>query len=367
MLIKKIVVTGNEGFLYRHQSLFQSMSPYFQQLECLPCGELYEAKIPKLLAKVVYKGIYTFSLSQADRLFNKNQLAYKLKSQKAEQKIQQLKYKPDLVFQVFGMYSPFWEDSTIPYVVYLDYTMALAAKNWSPWAPFNKDREREEWLECERQNYSKAYHLFTMSQLVKQSLIKDYGVNPDKITVVGSAGNLKKIYEGEKTFGTQQILFNGSDFERKGGELVLAAFQKVKQTFPKAKLVVIGKKLNRQEPGLENPGKVSASELENLFLQTDIVVSPSYCDPFPTFVLEAMNYGIPCIVANRDGMPEIVEHNVNGIVIPEQSPNLLANAITHLFSNPEKLTTMSEAARNKVKTQFNWDAIAKNIVQVLSA
>lgn len=367
MKMKKVIVTGTPTFLYRYQYLFKALTPYFEGLEFLPCGDrIYKSKISNTIAEFTYKLLYKFSLKRADQLFQKNHRLFIAKSRQAEEKIRQLEYTPDLVIQVFGMFSPFWEKFDIPYVIYLDYTMALAVKNWSPWAPFINSKQREAWLECERQTYQRAYHLFPMSSAVKSSLIKDYGVEPQKITVVGSAGNFLEPYEGEKPFGSQQILFNGSDFERKGGALVVEAFKKVKQTIPGAKLVIIGKKINHREPGLNNPGKIkSRSELHDLFLHSDLVVAPSYCEPFQEFLLEAMNYGLPCIVSDKDGMPEIIDSEVNGLIINSLTPDALADSIVNLLSNPTKLEAMSQAARQKVKSQFNWNSIAENITAVL--
>lgn len=206
-----------------------------------------------------------------------------------------------------------------------------------------------------------------MSNLVKSSLVEDYRIKPDKITVVGSSGNVQEPYEGEKTFGSKQILFNGSDFERKGGDLVLAAFNQVKTALPEAKLVIIGKKLAIRENGVDNPGHISSpSEMRNLFLKTDLVVAPARCDPFPTFLMEAMSYGVPCIVSARDGMPEIIDNGVSGVVIDQPAPDLLAHQIINLLCDIPLLTSMSYNARHKVKTRFNWNDIAKNISQVLS-
>ncbi len=369
MKIKKILVTGNPTFLYRRQFLLKAMAPYFEQLDSLPCGDrFYESAIANSVAELAYKVLYKFSLKTADQLFQKNQRTYIANSRRTEQKIGQLESPPDLVFHIFGMFSPFWERSDIPYTVYLDYTMALAVKNWSPWAPFNNSKEREAWLECERKTYRKARHIFTMSNAVKSSLINDYGVEAEKITPVGSAPNFEESWTGEKKFGSQQILFNGSDFERKGGEVVLAAFEEVKKVLPEAKLVIVGKKIRKVDlEGVENIGKVSSrSQMQNLFLESDLVLAPAYCDPFPIFVMEAMSYGVPCIVSDRDGMPEIVDREVNGLVIDQITPNVLANSISTLLKNPDRLASMSQAARQKVKAKFNWNTIAKKIVEVLS-
>lgn len=367
MKFKKVVITGESGFLDRYQSLFTAMSLHFDHLGYLPSQNTAGVKLSEKLALEAYKIVYKLSPSKADKLFYKNKQAFITKSQDIERRIRELNYTPDLIFHVFGMYCPLWKKFDIPYTMYLDYTAALAERNWSAWFPFTSREEREDWLECEQQAYERAYHLFTMGSIAKVSLIEDYGIAPKKITVIGSSGNFQEPYKGEKNFGTQQILFTGTDFNRKGGDLVLAAFRQVKETLPEAKLVIIGKKRTTHEDGIDNPGKIkSRSELFNLFLKTDLVVAPAYCDPFPAFLMEAMNYGIPCIVSNCDGMPEIVDHQVNGIVIDQPTPKLLAEHIIDLLSNPSKLVSMSHQARLKISTRLNWQLIAKRIVEVLS-
>jgi glycosyltransferase involved in cell wall biosynthesis len=81
--------------------------------------------------------------------------------------------------------------------------------------------------------------------------------------------------------------------------------------------------------------------------------------------MESMNYGLPCIVSASDGMPEIVDHEVNGIVIDKPTADLLANQIINLLNNPSVLASMSQAARDKVRTKLNWKTVAKNIVEKL--
>ncbi|MBW4506248.1 MAG: glycosyltransferase family 4 protein [Scytonematopsis contorta HA4267-MV1] len=370
---KTVLVTGEPIFLKRHEFLFRAMSQHFENINFLPRDkEWYEYTLPRILIKALYT-IRTGSLSKANAYFQKNKIAFILKSQRTEQQIKQMQFRPDIVFHIFGTYSPFLHKSDIPYVIYLDYTVALAEKKWSGWAYFINAQQRENWVECERRTYTLAQHIFCMSSIVKKSLIQDYSIEPEKITVVGSSGDFQLPYVGEKQFGSQQILFNGSDFKRKGGDLVIAAFKKVKQAIPSAKLIIIGKKLplNENEDGIENPGHVSSrADIHNLFLNTDLVIAPAYCDPFPTFLMEAMNYGIPCIVSANDGMPEIVTDKETGIVISEPTADVLANHIIDLLNNPLLLTSMSHAARDKIKNKLNWnkiaEQIAKQIAEILS-
>lgn len=367
-MIEKVLVTGDAFFINRHHYIFTAMSQHLEHLELLPYGKFNQKTIiSEAFPQILYKIIYRLSPSQADKLFHKNFSRFITKSKQTERKIKQLDYIPDFVLHMFGTYSPFWHKFDIPYAIFLDYTMSQAEKNWSAWVPFSNREERDAWINCERQAYSLSHHLLCMSNAVKNSLIEDYGIESKKITVVGSAANFLEIYQQDKTFGSNQILFNGSDFERKGGDLVLAAFKQVKQEIPEAKLIILGKKLHLVEDGIENPGKISSrSEMRNLLLKTDLVVAPSYCDPFPVFLIEAMNYGVPCIVSDKDGMPEIVEHEENGIVVSQLTSDILADSIISMLRNPTRLKIMSQKARNKVQTKLTSFQVAKNILEALS-
>lgn len=368
MVIHHLLVTGESIFLDRHQCLFKALLSHFEQLSFSPRqSEWYEARLPRTLLKSLLT-LRTGSLSKANAVFQKNSTAFILKSRHTERTIQRLQPKPDFVLQIFGTYSPVWDAGNIPYAMFLDYTAALAERNWSSWATFLSDRTRTAWFECERSAYSRAEHIFSMSQVVKTSLIEEYGIPENKVTVVGSSGDFQVPDVREKAIGSQQILFNGSDFERKGGDVVLAAFRQVRKALPNSKLVVIGRKLSIEEPGIENPGHIAdRAEIRRLFLNTDLVVAPAYCDPFPTFLMEAMNYGIPCVVSNRDGMPEIVDHEINGIVLQHLTSEHLAKHLIDLLTNPAVLLSMSQAAQMKVRTQLNWNAIAKTIAQTLKS
>jgi glycogen synthase len=367
MAVNRILVTGEELFLNRHKLLFDSLSVRVDELACLPIGHLYEPQLFRRMMRLAYCLSTGTSLSNSDGFF-KNAKAFVTRSLRIESQIKRLDPTPDLVLHIFALCCPFWNVSDIPYAIYLDYTTALAVKNHPPFVPFRSASALNEWLDCERQAYQRAKYIFTMSEVVKSSAIEDYGVDPQKITVVGSSGNRQEAEPAEKSFGSKQILFNGSDFERKGGELVLATFKQLKHKIPEAKLVIIGKKLDINEAGVENPGIIkSASELRDLFLGSDLVFAPATCDPFPTFVLEAMSYGVPAVVSDRDGMPEIVEDGKTGIVLNHRNANLAAEQIEQLLSDRLTLLSMSQQGKHRITTRFNWKKIANDIADILLA
>ena len=77
-------------------------------------------------------------------------------------------------------------------------------------------------------------------------------------------------------------------------------------------------------------------------------------------VIEAMSYGVPPIVTNVGGHPELVLHNENGLVIPPKNPAAIADAIMNLYGNPQKMKKLGENARNKIYKDFN---ISKTIYE----
>ncbi|MFM2063462.1 MAG: hypothetical protein RLZZ507_3132 [Cyanobacteriota bacterium] len=366
MQVKKMVVTGDKFMIDRNKFLFQKMNSFDNSLDYIWTEEIINSKFLKKIAKSILIKFPFLPIKNASSILKKHQ-TFISRSQKIEQKIRNLSYTPDLVFHIYGMFTPFWDKFDIPYVIYLDYTMALARDNWTPWAPFTTDEDFQKWKECECRSYDNASHIFTTNKKVKSSLMADYGINPDKITVVYPSGNFLEPFPGDKQFGSKQILFNGSDFERKGGDLLLAAFKQVKQVIPEAKLVIVGQNLSINEDGIDNRGYISSStEMQDLFLKTDIVVSPARCEPLPLFLIESMNYGVPCIVSEQDGMPEIIEHEINGLVIPQPTVDQLASQMIYLLSHQDVLEKMSIHAMEKVKNQLNWQVVAQKMIETIN-
>ena len=189
MEIKNLVIKGDPKFIYRHQFLFEPMLFYCDRLEILSRDESLKIKISALFQKFSR----VFSTNKKPSSFHKSGKAFILKLQQVEDKIKSLSYTPDLVFHLYGLWSPFWDKSDIPYAMLLDYTMSLAEKTWLPWVPFINQKERNFWIDCECQAYERAYHIFCVSHLVKFSLVKDYSIRPEQITVTGYSGNYKEL------------------------------------------------------------------------------------------------------------------------------------------------------------------------------
>ncbi len=306
---KKVIISGDQVMLERHYLFIESFQKYFKECKTVSTPNILPRKIHMI--REAFNGFPFFDYLQYPKEFDfhKSSWGFKYKSLLLGRKIRT--EQPDFVLHIFGMSCPVLKSSPIPYAMTLDYTMALAEKNYPEWALFPTKNERDKWLEKEKEAYQKAKFLFPWSKAVAESLVEDYGIPREKMVVTGSSGNLKPAIGQEKTFGSHKILINASDFKRKGGDVAIAALKIVRERIPTASLLIVGVKEGPKETNVFYVGHVSRKEeLIKLFLEADLVIGPALCDPYPGFIIEAMGFGTPCIVSNKDGMPEIVDDGV---------------------------------------------------------
>src|SRR6202020_2314253 len=96
------------------------------------------------------------------------------------------------------------------------------------------------WLSLEGDVYRRAHHIFTMSEWARASVINDYGVAPDKVTVTGAGANLVPAEDALRAHDEPIALFVGREFGRKGGPELLSAWPAVARAVPGAQLWIVG-------------------------------------------------------------------------------------------------------------------------------
>jgi glycosyltransferase involved in cell wall biosynthesis len=272
--------------------------------------------------------------------------------------------KPEFVLQIFSMSSPGVAD--LPYAHYIDITMAMAKRAWPAWAPFETDSDFHRWIELEGAAYRKAERVFTFSQATRCSVIRDYAVPENRVVAVGAAGHFNNVSQHERTYGSHAIIFNGSDFERKGGDRVLRAFELVQQQFPNATLIIVANSGVSERRGVHVVGKVARESLFTLFDTADVVLAPTRLDVLPGFVMEAMSRGVVPILSDAESMNEIVTDGLDGYVVSPPTPELLAERICGLFENRTLLPRMGAAAQARIQACWNWDAVARSMTAALA-
>jgi glycosyltransferase involved in cell wall biosynthesis len=87
-------------------------------------------------------------------------------------------------------------------------------------------------------------------------------------------------------------------------------------------------------------------------------------DGIPNVIVEAMAMGIPVVSTNISGIPECVDHGVNGMLAPEKNPSALAETMAALLSQPERARQLGLEGRKKVERDFD---ARRNVAQIGAA
>lgn len=118
---------------------------------------------------------------------------------------------------------------------------------------------------------------------------------------------------------------------------------------------------------IEFLGPVPEEAKDAVFLAADVYVLPSHVEGMPIGLLEAMSFGLPCIVTRVGGVPSVVEDGVNGLLVPVKDSGALAAAIEKLAADPALRRRLGTNARKTIDRRFNWDTRAAEIIHLYNS
>lgn len=96
-------------------------------------------------------------------------------------------------------------------------------------------------------------------------------------------------------------------------------------------------------------------DVPDVLAAADIGVLSSSYEGTPLAVLEYMEAGLPVVSTSVGGVAEFVTDGVHGLLVPPGDPRALADALTQLLANPEERTRIGGAARERRRTEFDYD------------
>ncbi len=105
-------------------------------------------------------------------------------------------------------------------------------------------------------------------------------------------------------------------------------------------------------------------DIPQILKSSDIFILPSLNEAFGLVLLEAMMAGLPIIATQNGGVPEIIEHQKNGLLIPDQSDEAIVAALQKLLATPELCQEMSEKNQKDVKDTFDVKSMVKKTEEV---
>ncbi len=95
-------------------------------------------------------------------------------------------------------------------------------------------------------------------------------------------------------------------------------------------------------------GRVSQDQLLSLYQSSDLLIMPSLTEALGVVFLEAMAAAVPVIGSDVGGIPEIIEDNKNGLLVPVNDPKSIAAAVKKILIDPNFAKALAENGLNKL-------------------
>lgn len=166
--------------------------------------------------------------------------------------------------------------------------------------------------------------------------------------------------------------------EKKGLEVSLRAFAAFHERWPRSTLTIAGEgplehrlrdlaKSLGVGAAVRFSGFLAPDDLLQLYRASHIFLHPSETardgnqEGIPNSILEAMATGLPCIATLHGGIPEAIEDEISGLLVPESSAEVLGNSILRLASNADLTRSIGEKGAEVVRKKFD---LARQIGQL---
>jgi glycosyltransferase involved in cell wall biosynthesis len=221
-------------------------------------------------------------------------------------------------------------------------------------------------IEVKDREIDLADHVLTVSSLARATYV-EAGAEPGRVASVSLGADVELFAPapdgdlgGSRPTGVC-FLFPGAMIERKGFDLLLAAFSRVRQAEPTARLVIAGPRrdqtgrLGSPPPGVTLTGPLAQPAFAAELRQADCLVLPSRNDSFGMAVAEALASGVPVLVSDMVGAMDLVEPGKNGWVVAAGDAPALTERMLACARQPERLRGMREACRASA-VNATWEA-----------
>ncbi len=100
------------------------------------------------------------------------------------------------------------------------------------------------------------------------------------------------------------------------------------------------------------------SDVQRFLPNLDLAVMSSYTEGLPVILLETGAAGVPTVATAVGGIPEVIDNEVSGWLVPSGNPDALANGIASALSDVERLHRIGSAARDRIRRDFSFEAMA---------
>jgi len=189
-------------------------------------------------------------------------------------------------------------------------------------------------------------------------------LRPKRSTVIPNWVDLKKFsYSPHNVHQPVNIGLLGQISPHKGHDDAIEALRQLGSGY---RLVIAGKGepsyvARLQETARDLPVEFAGfAEFREFFDKVDVLLVPSWEEPFGIVLLEAMATGIPVISTSAGGPLDILRPGVDGMLVPPRDPKALAAAVTSLL-DPDLRSGIVQRARGRVETEYDIEKVIPRI------
>jgi colanic acid/amylovoran biosynthesis glycosyltransferase len=199
-----------------------------------------------------------------------------------------------------------------------------------------------------------------------------------KLHIVHCGVDLQRFTPVVHQPGQKRLLYTGRLSAAKGLPILFQALVQVVQQHPDLVLTIVGDGGDRQAletlaidlkltPYLKFVGYQSQDAVCEYLHNSDIFVLPSFSEGLPVALMEALAAGVPVITTSIAGVSELVEHGINGYLVPPSAAEPLAQRISELLDDAPLRQQLGQAGHLKVAQEFNLAYEIPKLRQIMSA
>lgn len=272
--------------------------------------------------------------------------------------------KPDVIYAHF-LYN-------ISYATYLKKKYGIPLVGIEHWSELNKTTLPNNILYRGNIAYNNADKIISVSESLKKQIYKHF--NHDSIVVHNMVGEEFFIQSPMQDRNSDEVVFvsTGSLIKRKGYDVLIKALITISSQLGFWKLNIVGDGPEREklqqmidEHHLNNNikllGRKNKLEIISLLHNSDVFLFPSRMENFSVAVLEALSAGLPVVATICGGIKECVDKK-NGLLVPVEDVDALANAILDIYKNLRNYDR--QAIADDCKNRFAPEVIAQQLTSI---
>jgi glycosyltransferase involved in cell wall biosynthesis len=219
-----------------------------------------------------------------------------------------------------------------------------------------------------------ADHILTVSELARQTYL-EAGIAAERVHAVllGADTELFTPPADSERSGPLRFVFSGATIHRKGFDLLLDAFARVRREEPGVSLRIVGPRgdafgllaaASAGSEGIEFIGPIGQRELADEFRRADCLVLPSRNDSYGLVVAEALAAGLPVLVSSQVGAQALVLPGTNGWIVPAEDVAALTERMLSCARSPEAVRAMRADSRRSAEAA-TWPAYRRRFAELI--